>query len=113
MKTCPLRWRIFSAPKAMTSIPCPGELLTGHNDSSIVKAACHEDRLLLTQDLDFADVRTYKPVTHPGIILIRLRDSSRRRLIERMQQLLSSESIESWKKCFVVISDHKLRIRRP
>ena len=79
----------------------------------IFHASVAEGRLLLTQDLDFSDVRRFTPGTHPGIVLIRLRDPSRRRLIERAKQVLSTESIESWARCFVVISDYKLRVRRP
>jgi predicted nuclease of predicted toxin-antitoxin system len=91
----------------------PGESLVGQDDKVIFSAAGREGRLLLTQDLDFSDVRKFKPGTHPGIVLIRLRDPSRRRLIERIQQVFGSEKVEPWARCFVVVSDRKLRIRRP
>jgi hypothetical protein len=63
--------------------------------------------------LDFSDIRKFKPGTHPGIILIRLRDPSRRRIIDRLRQIVDSENIGTWAACFVVISDRKLRVRRP
>lgn len=91
----------------------PGERLTGGADRAVFAAAVSEGRLLLTPDLDFSDVRQFRPGTHPGIMLIRLREPSRRRIMERMAQVLAAESIESWAKCFVVMSDRKLRIRRP
>jgi len=90
----------------------PDEKLTGQRDEIILKASLNEGRLLLTQDLDFSDVRRFRPGTHPGIVLIRLRHPSRRQVIERIEQVLLSEAIESWVGCFVVISDRKLRIRR-
>ena len=40
----------------------------------IFEAAVGEDRLLLTQNLDFSDIRRFKPGTHAGIVIIRLRD---------------------------------------
>lgn len=88
----------------------PGESLAGRDDGVVFAAALRENRVLLTQDLDFSDVRKFKPGLHPGIVLIRLRDPSRRRLIERLRQIFDSEPIESWAQCFVVVSDRKLRI---
>jgi predicted nuclease of predicted toxin-antitoxin system len=91
----------------------PGEFLAGRDDQTIFRAAVSEGRVLFTQDLDFSDLRQFKPGTHAGVVLIRLRDPSRRRLIARVRQVIASESLDSWAGCFVVISDHKLRIRRP
>jgi len=91
----------------------PGEQLTGRNDDAIFPAAFAENRLLITQDLDFSDIRRFKPGTHPGIVLIRLRDPNRRKLIERMKQMLQEENIETWAACFVVIGDIRLRVIRP
>ena len=91
----------------------PSEALVGRDDATILAAAVGEGRLLMTQDLDFSDIRRFMPGTHPGLVLIRLRDPSRRRLAERLRQLLQTESVETRRACFVVIGDKKLRIRRP
>jgi predicted nuclease of predicted toxin-antitoxin system len=91
----------------------PGEALAGRPDGVIFRASLSEGRLLMTQDLDFSDVRRLKPGTHPGIVLIRLREPSRRRLVERVRKVLAADSTDTWARCFVVISDRKLRIRRP
>ena len=90
----------------------PGEKLAGRDDPAIFRAAVAADRMLFTLDLDFSDVRKFKPGTHPGLVLIRLKDPSRRNIISRMSQVLRTESVDSWKQCFVVISDKKLRVRR-
>ena len=47
------------------------EGLSGANDARVWQAVCEEDRLLITLDLDFSDVRKYPPGTHPGILLLR------------------------------------------
>lgn len=91
----------------------PGERLVGEDDGVIFRAAVAEDRLLMTQDLDFSDIRRFRPGTHPGVVLIRLRDPSRRKLIERLKQTLQVENIETWAGCFVVIGDIRLRVIRP
>lgn len=91
----------------------PGEQLIGQHDAVIFRAALVEGRLLITQDLDFSDLRRFRPGTHPGIVIIRLRDPSRRKLIERLKRIIEVENIEEWAGCFVVIGDIRLRIIRP
>jgi predicted nuclease of predicted toxin-antitoxin system len=63
----------------------PSELLHGSDDCIVFEVAWREGRMLITQDLDFSDVRRFVPGTHPGILLIRLRNPSRRLLIDRMK----------------------------
>jgi predicted nuclease of predicted toxin-antitoxin system len=89
-----------------------GESLVGQDDAKIFDAAVRESRMLRTQDMDFSDLRKFKPGTHPGLVIVRLRDPSRRRILERVQQVLETTSMDSWQGCFVVITDRKLRIRR-
>lgn len=52
-----------------------GESLAGRDDRTVFAAAVRERRVLITQDLDFSDLRHFKPGTHPGIVLVRLHDS--------------------------------------
>jgi predicted nuclease of predicted toxin-antitoxin system len=91
----------------------PQEGLVGEDDATIFGSAAREGRVLFTQDLDFSDLRKFKPGTHPGIVLIRLREPSRRRLTQRVRQVVESVDIDLWSRCFVVISDRKLRVRSP
>src|SRR5687768_11681303 len=42
-------------------------------------------RFLVTQDLDFSDVRKFAPGTHAGIMLVRLRLAPRRAPIARVR----------------------------
>jgi len=88
------------------------ENIKGTDDAHLFRVATTEERMLITQDLDFSDVRQYKPGTHPGIVLVRLNDPSR---IEVMARFSSSDlrtELTTWSKCFVVISVHKIRVRR-
>ena len=45
--------------------------LGGAGDDIIAKVCQREQRVLLTLDLDFADIRTYPPEEYPGIIILR------------------------------------------
>lgn len=88
------------------------EGLSGADDSTVWSAAQREQRLLVTQDLDFSDLRRYTPGAHSGVLLIRLRSPSRRALRERLSELARLEAFDSWAACFVVVTDAKVRVRR-
>jgi predicted nuclease of predicted toxin-antitoxin system len=89
------------------------EGLKGASDARLWRAAQVEDRILLTQDLDFSDERLFAPGTHAGIILVRLRMPSRVRIAWRIEEVFRCESVEAWIGCFVVVTDRKVRVRRP
>ena len=88
------------------------EGVEGRHDPVVWAATKEASRFLITQDLDFSDLRAFAPGTHPGILLLRLRDPSRTALMQKVVALFQAESVESWRGCFVVATDHKLRIRR-
>lgn len=89
------------------------EGLQGRPDGEVWNAARHEDRFLITQDLDFADLRHFKPGTHAGILLLRLREPGANALVRRVSDVVREEGLDSFARCFVVLTDRKLRIRRP
>src|SRR5215472_1090942 len=90
--------QVASAIRArMHDIETVGEEgLTGHADADIWQAAQREGRLLITQDLDFSDIRKFQPGSHHGIVLIRLQSPSRRNLIARVTELFEAEDITGW-----------------
>ena len=47
------------------------ERLTGAEDSAIAVRARSEGRVLITLDLDFANIRAYPPAEYAGIIVLR------------------------------------------
>jgi predicted nuclease of predicted toxin-antitoxin system len=49
----------------------PGEGLVGAEDDVVAERVRSEERVLLTLDLDFADIRTYPPADYHGIIVLR------------------------------------------
>ncbi|MFN7938855.1 MAG: DUF5615 family PIN-like protein [Bryobacteraceae bacterium] len=89
------------------------ENLTGSDDDRVWHAAQADQRFLITQDLDFSDVRRFKPGTHWGILIVRLTNPSRMALASHLVTLFSHESVEQWQGCVLILTDHKLRIRRP
>ena len=89
------------------------EGLAGRDDATIFGAAQSDGRFLITQDLDFSDVRQFLPGTHHGPLLIRLRSPGRLALSRRIKSLFQTEDVEAWRRCFLVATDTKIRIRKP
>jgi predicted nuclease of predicted toxin-antitoxin system len=89
------------------------ENLAGQPDSNIWKAAQQAERFLITQDLDFSDLRQFAAGTHHGLMLVRLRVPGRLALARRIRQAFATESVENWSRCFVLVTDLKVRVHRP
>src|SRR5436853_4206546 len=66
-----------------------------------------------TQDLDFSDVRRFQPGTHAGVVLLRLRTRGRAALLRRVEQVASRPDFPTWSGCLVIVTDLKVRVRRP
>lgn len=89
------------------------EGLQGRPDSDVWAAAQAEGRFLITQDLDFSDSRRFEPGSHAGLLLVRLRSPGAQALLDHMAAALTEHVLDDWSRCFVVLTDHKLRIKRP
>jgi predicted nuclease of predicted toxin-antitoxin system len=89
------------------------ERLIGHADVEIWESTQKESRFLITQDLDFSDLRQFAPGSHHGILLVRLRSPNRRDLIARIGELFQKENISEWAGCFVVATERKIRVLKP
>lgn len=89
------------------------EGLAGKPDAYVWAAACREGYFFITQDLDFSDIRRFRPGTHPGLLLVRLREPGANALLERISAAVQEHALESWSGCFVLLTDHKLRFKCP
>lgn len=89
------------------------ENLAGGTDEQIWRAAQREERFLVTQDLDFSDVRKFIPGTHFGVLLIRVRTPERLVLVKRIEKLFQNEFVNRWTGCFVVLTERKVRVKWP
>jgi predicted nuclease of predicted toxin-antitoxin system len=87
--------------------------LSGHPDPDVRALSEAEDRVLMTQDIRFADVRDFATKTHAGFILVRLKNAGLREIIENIRWAFETRDVETWRGCFVVVSDFKVRVRPP
>ena len=88
------------------------EKLLGHDDTLIWEVAQKTERFLISQDLDFSNIKRFIPGTHCGLLLVRLRDPGRNALVQRIETIFRTEGVESWVGCLVVGVGGKIRIRR-
>lgn len=89
------------------------EGLSGRDDLSVWAAAQVEERFLITQDVRFANSRSFPPGSHHGLLLLRMRDVGSEELKRAITSLFTSGTeVETWGGCFVVFSGGKLRVRR-
>jgi hypothetical protein len=89
------------------------ENLIGEPDHNVWKSAQDCGRFLITQDLDFSDIRRFAPGSHYGLMLVRLRVPGRLALAARIGAVFCLEEVHSWARCFILLTDHKLRVTRP
>lgn len=89
------------------------EGLAGRDDPTVWQAAQESGRFLITQDLDFSDIRKFAPGTHHGLLLVRLHHPGRKALTTRVADLFRTGDTASWAGCFVVFTEHKVRVLRP
>jgi predicted nuclease of predicted toxin-antitoxin system len=87
------------------------EGLTGRADVVVWQATQAAQRFLITTDLDFSDVRRFRPGTHAGVLLIRLHEEGRDRLLAYMRELLTQHDFANWRGMLVVATDRKVRVR--
>lgn len=89
------------------------EGLSGTSDEALWEQVVEEDRLFITLDLDFSDVRQFPPGSHPGILLLRPRSGSRDAVTSVLERVLLEYDLEELQGCLVVADDLHTRIRRP
>jgi len=86
------------------------ENIAGLSDGTVWEAAQKTGRFLITQDLDFSDLRRFAPGSHHGLMLVRLRMPGRTALVARISEAFASHASEAWHGAFVLLTDTKLRV---
>jgi predicted nuclease of predicted toxin-antitoxin system len=89
------------------------EDLLSRPDVEVAARAAREGRILLTLDVEFADLRKYPPGTHPGIVLFRpvtLGPLSVNRFVENFAR---STDLSKFSGCVAVVEPQGVRVRQP
>jgi predicted nuclease of predicted toxin-antitoxin system len=64
------------------------EKLSGAGDSVLSERCRAEDRVLMTLDVDFANVQAYPPKSHPGIVVFRSKSQDKPTLVALLKRLV-------------------------
>ena len=93
------------------AVTVASQRLQGQPDPVIVDTCVREERVLITLDLGFADIRAYPPRQYPGFLVLRVKQQDKKHLIRVFQRavpMLKQEALEGrlW-----IIEETQIRIR--
>jgi predicted nuclease of predicted toxin-antitoxin system len=86
--------------------------LQGQPDIELLRYAVAEQRVIVTNDLDFANIRHYPPSEHCGVIVLRIRPTNQDRVHTLLIEYLAATVSSQIDKCLVIIDQNKCRVRR-
>ena len=89
------------------------ENLLSQPDTEVARAAISEERMLLTLDIEFADLRKYPPGSHPGIILFRLASLSPLSVNKFIGAFIQFTELGKLAGCVAVVDPAHVRVRSP
>jgi len=85
--------------------------MVGHPDESVAKICRKERRVLVTLDLDFADIRAYPPHEYPGILVLRLLRQDKAFVLDVLDKILPFLNQEPLDKRLWIVEKNRIRIR--
>lgn len=83
--------------------------LKGELDAKLREVCAAEGRTLITFDLDFSDLRTYRGT--PGCILLRLHHQDREHVLRTLQQVVALLQTETLVNRLWIVEEGRVRIR--
>lgn len=87
------------------------ENLTGSQDTDIAAVCAIENRILLTIDLGFADIRAYPPSEYPGIIVFRLSRQDKLNVLQAISGLLRVFDTHPIDNKLWIVEERRVRVR--
>ncbi len=87
------------------------EHLGGNPDPRVIDASLAEDRILVTFDLDFSDIRLYPPSSHKGIWVLRPRAQGIDSTLTLLKGALGVLETERTERRLWVVEPGQVRIR--
>ena len=107
----PLQLKRLFAESGHDAVTVLDQGLGGAPDSVVASVCLTEERILVTQDTDFADITTYPPGAYPGIVVFRLTSQSRDALLGVGASLIDALDVSSPKGQIWIVENSRMRIR--
>lgn len=93
------------------AVTVTGQRLSGSKDSVLSEICRSENRILVTLDLDFADIRAYPPDQYPGLIVLRLARQDKPYVLDVFRKAMDIMGREPTKGRLWVVEERRIRIR--
>jgi predicted nuclease of predicted toxin-antitoxin system len=93
---------------AMTVI---AQRMGGGPDPNLATVCNSEGRVLVTLDLDFADIRAYPPAKHPGFIVLRPISQAKSHVLNLLRLVIERLPSEELTGKLWVVDENGIRIR--
>lgn len=87
------------------------ERINGFADPDVLSFAVRRDLIVVTADLDFADINVYPVGSHSGIVVLRLPDFTPAAMAVRLLEAIDLHP--NLHGCLLVVQRRRTRIRRP
>ena len=88
------------------------EGLSGASDRAVAVACKAGEMILVTLDMDFANVLSFPPMTHPGIIVLRLPQMDAGAVRTVVSEFLSTADWEELRGATAIVEPGRMRIRK-
>jgi predicted nuclease of predicted toxin-antitoxin system len=86
--------------------------LSGASDIHVSQICQAEGRILITLDIDFADIRTYPPQNYPGLVVLRLKQQDKPTILALILQILPRFKTEPIMHRLWIVDPNRIRIRK-
>jgi len=87
------------------------EVAAGAQDVTVAQLVQSEGRILVTLDLDFANIRTYQPSDYRGIVVLRPRNSSADEVLRLLTRLIVAVERETLDGRLWIVDEQRIRVR--
>lgn len=88
------------------------ERLSGASDDTVAGASRSEDRILVTLDLDFANIRAYPPGEHAGIVVLRVKHQDKVTVLVHLRRLMMALARRNPTGELWIVDGNRIRFRQ-
>lgn len=87
------------------------QTLGGEADQTLAAICRIEQRIMVTLDVDFADIRTYPPRLYPGLLVLRVKQQDKPFLLTLFPRILKQLQVDSIAGKLWIVDEQRIRVR--
>ena len=93
------------------SLTIEEQRLSGELDLRLAQICSAEERILVTFDRGFSNIRIYPPTNNPGMIVFRLKSQDKRHVLEVAARLVDALHRRELRNELWIVHENRIRIR--